>query len=42
VVLGSALFMVLFVVFLLALRIPEVTAMLARLRKPAKLSPAKP
>src|SRR5688572_20327703 len=33
VVLGSALFMVLFVVFLLALRVPEVTAMLARLRK---------
>jgi O-antigen/teichoic acid export membrane protein len=42
VVLGSALFMVLFVVFLLALRVPEVNAMLARLRKPTKLSHAKP
>ena len=41
VVLGSAVFMVLFVVFLLALRVPEAIAMLGRLRKSRELSPAK-
>jgi O-antigen/teichoic acid export membrane protein len=44
VVLGSAVFMVLFVIFLLALRVPETTAMLGRWRKNRKnraLSPAK-
>jgi peptidoglycan biosynthesis protein MviN/MurJ (putative lipid II flippase) len=33
VVLGSAVFMVLFIVFLFVLRVPEATAMLGRLRK---------
>jgi peptidoglycan biosynthesis protein MviN/MurJ (putative lipid II flippase) len=44
VVLGSAVFMVLFVIFLVALRVPETTAMLGRLRRNRKnreLSPAK-
>jgi O-antigen/teichoic acid export membrane protein len=42
VVLGSALFMVLFIVFLFAFRVPEATAMLERFRKSRELSPAKP
>lgn len=42
VLLGSAVFMALFVVFLVVLRVPEATAMLARIRKPGKLSTAKP
>lgn len=41
VVLGSTLFMVLFIIFLMALRVPEATAMLGRLRKNRELSPAK-
>lgn len=41
VVLGSASFMVLFVIFLVALRVPEATAMLGRLRRNRELSPAK-
>ena len=41
VVLGSASFMLLFIVFLVALRVPEATAMLGRLRKNRELSPAK-
>ena len=41
VVLGSAVFMVLFIIFLVALRVPEATAMLGRLRKNRELSPAK-
>jgi len=44
VVLGSAIFMVLFVAFLVALRVPEATAMMGRLRnrrKNRELSPAK-
>jgi len=40
--LGALVFMMLFVALLLALRIPEATAMLGRLRKTTKLSPAKP
>lgn len=41
VVLGSAVFMALFVVFLVALRVPEATAMLGRFRKNRELSAAK-
>jgi O-antigen/teichoic acid export membrane protein len=41
VILGSAVFMVLFVTFLVGLRVPEAVAMLGRLRKTGKLSPAK-
>jgi O-antigen/teichoic acid export membrane protein len=41
VILGSAVFMVLFVALLLVLRVPEAVAMLGRLRKTGKLSPAK-
>ena len=41
VVLGSAVFMLLFIIFLVALRVPEATAMLGRLRKNRELSPAK-
>jgi uncharacterized membrane protein len=40
VILGSAVFMALFLVFLVALRVPEVTAMLGRLRK-TEAAPAK-
>jgi O-antigen/teichoic acid export membrane protein len=41
VVLGSAVFMVLFIVFLVALRVPEATAMVGRFRKNRELSPVK-
>jgi O-antigen/teichoic acid export membrane protein len=41
VVLGSAVFMVLFIVFLVALRVPEAVAMMGRFRKSRELSPAK-
>ena len=41
VILGSAVFMVLFVTLLVVLRVPEAVAMLGRLRKTGKLSPAK-
>jgi O-antigen/teichoic acid export membrane protein len=41
VVLGSIVFMLLFVIFLLVLRVPDAVAMLGRLRKHRELSPAK-
>lgn len=41
VVLGSSVFMVLFIVFLVALRVPEATAMVGRFRKSRELSPVK-
>lgn len=41
VILGSAVFMALFVTMLLVLRVPEATAVIGRLRKAGKLSPAK-